>query len=208
MEEFTEELQKAYFSALYNQQSGCNEPMKRFKEEHSELFSVVNACYHKRTIIRDNMRCMKDITNKSLVFGALTYDNEHNEESEPTKRKQGLRHLNNFLDLFLFVEEHGELNDRYHLHFIGVLKDGIEYKQFHDAWHSYSQIEKVVSIHRAVNYLTDYVSKQAPRIRRNNKLIKVFKHWQKSNRWSNYGFKESFAKEEKQLAVNLLFDGL
>lgn len=208
METFSEELKREYFNAVYNQQSGSNEPMKIFKENHPELFAMVNAMYHRRKTIRENVYCMRKITNSDLVFGDLTYDNEHDKESAATKRKQATRYLNKCFDVYLFVEELGSEHERYHIHFIGVLKSGIEYKTFLDGWHSICHIQKVISVKNSINYLTDYVVKQVPRIRRNKKLVDAFKHYQKSLMWSRYGFKESFAKDEIDNAINLVFDGL
>lgn len=208
MVEFTEELRQEYFNAVCNLTNGCNEPMQRFKGKYPELFSMVNAMYHKRKTIRDNVKCMRKISEESLVFGCLTYDNEHDEECERTKRRQATRYLNLNFDVYLFVEEHGSDNERYHIHFIGILKSGITYNAFHDGWHSFSQIEKVIKVESTINYLTDYVAKQVPRIRRNKKLVDAFKHYQKSLMWERYKFKDSFAKEELESAINLVFNEL
>lgn len=208
MQTFSETIRQEYFNAVYNQQSGFNEPMQRFKEKYPELFSMVNAMYHRRKTIRENVYCMRKITKSGLVFGDLTYDNEHDKESAATKRKQATRYLNKCFEVYLFVEELGSERERYHIHFIGVLKSGIEYKTFHDGWHSFSQIEKVISVKNSVNYLTDYVVKQVPRIRRNKKLVDAFKHYQKSLMWERYKFKDSFAKEEIDNAINLVFEGI
>ena len=205
LEEFTEELMQEYFSALYNLQNGNNAPMKLFKEKHRELYSRVNANYHKRKIIRENVYAMKMVS-KNIVFGALTYNEENNKKDLNTKRKQGVRHLNKYLACFIFVEELGSLHERYHLHFIGILKNDVSYLDFCNAWHSRAQIEKVISIKRSVNYLTDYVVKDAPRIRRNDAMIELHNRYKKSLSWSRYGFK-GFAEEEKQNAlINLVFD--
>lgn len=205
MEEFTEELMQEYFSALYNLQSGNNEPMKRFKNAHRELYSRVNANYHKRKIIYENVYAMKMVSS-NIVFGALTFDNEHDNQPIKIKRNQVLRHLTKYLVSFVFVEELGSLNERYHVHFIGILKNEVKYLDFCCAWHSRAQIEKVISVKKSVNYLTDYVVKTAPRIRRSKKMIELCNHYKKSNSWKQYGFK-GFAEEEKENAlINLVFD--
>lgn len=208
MEQFTEELAREYFHALYNLQDGYDIPMKKFKAEHFELYQRVNQNYHKRKAIRENVYAMKQCSDGGLCFGTLTFSEEHNDQDVATKRKQASRHLNKYLSAYLFVEEYGEDNGRYHLHFIGLLKPGVEYLQFCSSWHSRAQIEKVVSVKRAVNYLTDYVSKQAPRIRRNSILVAMFRHYQKSEMWKRYGFENSFAKEEEKQAVISLAMGL
>ena len=104
---FTEDIKREYFNALYNQQNGYNESMDRFKKSYPEVFKIVNAMYHKRKLIRDNIFAMKELNYGSIVFGALTYDNEHDSSSEANKRKQAIRHLNTYMDCYLFVEEYG-----------------------------------------------------------------------------------------------------
>lgn len=209
MEQFTETLAREYFSALYNLQDGNSGPMDRFKSEHFELYKVVNANYHKRKKLRENIKAMKSVSpNGSLCFGALTFDAEHDGYDAKTKRQQVGRHLNKYLSAYLFVEEYGEDNGRYHIHFIGLLRNSVTYLDFCNAWHSRAQIEKVISIKRAVNYLTDYVVKQAPRIRRNKVLVDMFNHYQKSESWKRYGFEKSLAKDELESAIISLAMGL
>lgn len=209
MEQFTETLAREYFNALYNLQDGNKGPMDKFKSEHFELYQLVNANYHKRKKLRDNIKAMKSVSpNGCLCFGALTFDGEHDAQRIDVKRKQASRHLNKFMSAYLFVEEYGEEYGRYHIHFIGLLRDDVRYLDFCGSWHSRAQIEKVISIKRAVNYLTDYVVKQAPRIRRNKVLVDMFNHYQKSESWKRYGFEKSLAKEELERAVISLAMGL
>lgn len=206
MEEFTEELKREYFNALYNLQDGNNTPMSIFKNAHKELYDLVNKNYHKRKILRENIYAMRMIDKDNIVFGALTFDEEHDKQSEETKRKQARRHLDKYMRCYLYVEELGEDKERYHIHFIGIMKPNKTYMDFNNNWHSRRQIEKVIDYKRTINYLTNYVSKQAPRIRRSKELIRVFNHYKKSKSWRNYGF-ETFAKEEEQNAViELVFD--
>lgn len=200
-----EDVKLLYLQALYNLINGNNEPMNRFKLLHRDYYDLANKNYHKRKIIRENIYAMKMIS-KNVVWGSLTFDEDHDKQSEKTKRQQVLRHLNKYLVCYLFVEEYGEENGRYHVHFIGVIKNNVLYLDFINAWHSRCEIEKMYSVKQACNYLTDYVSKQAPRIRRNKELIKVFNHYKKSISWKNYGFK-GFAEQEKQDAlIDLVFD--
>lgn len=194
MEQFSEELKREYFNALYNQQNGNNEPMKAFRLSHFELYSTVNAMYHKRKVLRENIECMKSLSSGAVCFGALTYDNEHDLATEENKRRQATRYLDKCFKLYLFVEEYGDDKNRYHIHYIGILKRNLTYLEFLNGWHSRAQIEKVISTKRAINYLTDYVVKQVPRIRRNKRLIKTFNDYKKSLKWSNLGF-EGFADD-------------
>lgn len=204
MEEFTEELKREYFNALYNLQDGNNEPMAIFKNSHRELFDRVNKNYHKRKAIRENVFAMRMVSSE-LYCGSLTFDQVHDPQSEETKRKQARRHLDKYMQCYLYVEEYGEDNGRYHIHFIGVLDYGITYKEFYNNWHSRVEMSRVKKIKSAVNYLTDYVSKQAPRIRRNKKMMYIFNRYKKSKMWSQYGF-EGLAKEEEESAIiNLVF---
>lgn len=200
-----EDINLLYLNALYNNINGNSEPMKRFRMLHPEYYDKVNKSYHKRSIIKENIKAMKMIS-KDIVWGALTFDEEHDKASIPTKRKQVLRQLNKYFVVYLFVEEFGELNGRYHVHYIGVLKNNVLYLDFISNWHSRCDIQKVLSMRRIADYLTDYMTKQAPRIRRSKDLVRLYEKYKKSNMWRDYGFKDLASEEVKNAVINLVFD--
>jgi len=79
------------------------------------------------------------------------------------------------MPVYEIIEEYGEEKGRYHVHFLGVMKEDKTYLEFHSGWNSYSYIEGLRSVKKASKYLCDYVVKQVPRIRRNKRLIDLMK---------------------------------
>lgn len=102
------------------------------------------------------------------VWGTLTFDNDHIEQDANTKRKQVLRQLNNYLLAFVYVEEYGEENGRYHVHFIGLMRDKYTYNDFIASWHSRCEIKKVSSQRQAIDYLCDYLKKSCSKLHLNS----------------------------------------
>ena len=198
-------IKKEYFNALYNQQNGSNQSMVAFRLEHPKEYAVINAMYHKRVKVKQDIEVMTEMSLNKVYFGALTFDNEQDSKSESTKRKQGWRHLNNVFSMVLMIEEHGEENGRYHIHFVGVFKDGKTMEDFHN-WNSgFSFIEKIISKKKVARYLCNYVVKQVPRLRRNKCLLECSKQWKKAQSLRNYGFGESLGKEHIAQAFSVLF---
>lgn len=206
MVEVNERIKSEFLNALCNSQMGNNEAMKRFALMYPDTYKVVVAMHHKRNDIRQNIKCMKEVSNCDIVFGAYTFNEEEDKKDIATKRKQVVRNLTKHFDMFLFVEELGTEKERYHIHFLGVLKPNITYNEVRESWHSRFQIEKVISTRKTVNYLTNYLVKQVPRIRRNKKLIECFNHWKKSRSWTNYGFKGYATEEMNSAIISLVFD--
>lgn len=181
-----------YFSCLYNLQNNNGEPMKRFRLEHPKEYDVINGAYHKRVKLMKIIDFMKTVG--AVYFGSLTFNDKEDAKSIPTKRKQAWRHLNAIFSVVAMVEELGFENGRYHIHFVGVFRDGKTFDDFFK-WHSREDIQKVVSKQKTCRYLCDYISKEVPRIRQNGALIAGMKHYNKGKGWKENGF-SSFAAEE------------
>lgn len=199
----SESIRKEYFNALYNSQNGNNEPMKRFKFSYPKEYDLINGVYHKRIKLRQCIAAMKDVSSDSVYWGCLTFDEKSDKNLITTKRKQAQKHLNEVFDLWVMVEEFGEDNGRYHIHFIGVFKVGKSFDDFFK-WKDREQIEKVVSEKRISRYLCDYMSKQVPRVRRSKNLIKVCDLYNKARSWRNHHF-ESLALDKEIQAKQLMF---
>jgi hypothetical protein len=130
---------------------------------------------NKRSSIRKDLEFMQSIGYGRVYFGALTFNNELDVKSEKNKRKMAQRYLDKFMPVYEIIEEYGEEKGRYHVHFLGVMKEDKTYLEFHSGWNSYSYIEGLRSVKKASKYLCDYVVKQVPRIRRNKRLIDLMK---------------------------------
>lgn len=203
MEEVSQEIRQEYFNALYNQQNGNNEPMKRFKVSHTEVYSIINAMYHKRVKVRKDIDVMRELSCNKVYFGSLTFNEVKDQNKNTSKRREVFNFLNSIFLCFFIVEELGENNGRYHCHYVGVFKDN---KSFDDLfkWHSREDIQRVKSSKSVARYLCNYIVKQVPRIRRNKTLIEISKNKQKSVYWSYLGF-ESISKEYDLKAKTTLF---
>lgn len=195
-----DEILKEYFSCLYNQQNGNNEPMQRFKLSFPKEYGIINGMYHKRVKLAKILDFMNSLG--KVYFGCLTFNDEQNSKDEPTKRKQAWRHLNNIFKVVVMVEEYGSINDRYHIHFMGVFRDGKTFFDFFK-WHSKTDIEMVKSKRKVTRYLCDYIAKQVPKIRQNQALICGMRHYLKSKSWKNHGF-HSFATDEMRLSTEVV----
>lgn len=203
MEDISQELKNEYFNALYNQQNGNNEPMKRFKLAHVDFYRIINAMYHKRVKVLHDIKVMRDLSHNKVYFGSLTFNELKDKNQEKTKRKEVFTFLNTIFLCFLVVEEYGEDNGRYHIHYVGIFKDN---KHFEDlqGWHSREDIQRVKSARSVARYLCNYIVKAVPRIRRNKLLIEMSTKAKKAQMWRNYGFK-GFAEETKREMFETLF---
>lgn len=202
--QLNEEIKKAYFDALYNQQNGCNAPMLEFKESYPGVYKIINAMYHKRMKVLKNIRVLRKISNNKVYFGALTFNDLKDKNQRETKRKEVFKFLNTIFLCFLVVEEEGELNGRYHCHYVGIFKEG---KTFNDLykWHSREDCQRVKSARSVAKYLCDYVVKQVPRIRRNKALVKVYEEMKECRKWAHRGFYESVGVIHERKINEILF---
>ena len=201
--EVSEEVRKAYFNALYNQQKGSNESMLLFKKEHADVYKIINAMYHKRVKVLRDIEAMREISNNKVYFGALTFNDLKDRNKITSKRKEVFNFLNTIFLCFLVVEESGLQNGRYHCHFVGVFKDNKHFADLYQ-WHSREDCQRVKSARSVARYLCNYIVKEVPRLRRNKTLIKISEEMQKSRKWSLH-FKESFAKDYKCKAFEIAF---
>lgn len=203
MEDITQEIRNQYFNALYNQQNGNNEPMKRFKGEHHEIYKIINAMYHKRVKVLQEIKFMREASRNKVYFGALTFNEVKDKNQRTSKRREVFNFLNSIFLCFLVVEEEGELHGRYHCHFVGIFREDKHFEDLYK-WHSREDCQRVKSPRKVARYLCNYIVKQVPRIRRNKNLIELSNKFRKSRSWSNYGF-EGIAEEWKSRAFEDLF---
>ena len=193
--EVSEEVRKEYFNALYNQQNGNNEPMKRFKASHFDVYKIINAMYHKRVKVLKDINVMREVSRNKVYFGSLTFNEIKDKNLLKSKRREVFNFLNTIFLCFLLVEEEGEHNQRYHVHYVGIFRDN---KTFADlfAWHSREDIQRVKSARSVARYLCNYIVKQVPRIRRNKTLIKVSEEYKKARYFAPFGQKHTCLANE------------
>lgn len=203
----SEETRKKYINALYNCQDGNYFAMKNFQSEYPNEYSFMNAQFRQRSKIID---CVDAIYHSGNVpyFGALTFDDKHDKSSEENKRKQAIRLLNLVFVAWVMVEEYGEENGRYHIHFIGCFRYNKTMSDFHNEWHSHSQIERVKNARKTARYLTNYMEKQVPRIRKSKSMVEMVNISKRMKKNVNYGFKscnKPLQIDIKSIALDLPF---
>ena len=99
--------------------------------------------------------------------------------------------------VYVMVEEYGEDNGRYHIHGFLCFKYGFGFADFVQ-WHSRQKIIELDNGNKRIKYLTDYSSKQAPRIRRSRSLSALYTYFKKHKRMYklfNSTFLDGFNKQ-------------
>lgn len=196
--QLSNELLDKYYSCLRSSVEFNNHaPMQRFKEEHKQEFLYINNCYAKRVKIAKCCEALKHYK-QDIFFGALTFDEKHDKSTIRNKRVQAQKHLNNCFACWVMVEEYGEENGRYHIHFFGVYKRGKTHNDFHSGWHSIANIKPLK--HKDIRYVTDYTSKQCPRVRQSKSMLELVRNYKKARSFDFYEF--------DSIAVNYDFEAL
>lgn len=154
-------------------------PMQLFKEQYPQQYRHYCAVHRKRSILHLCYDAM-EATNQKVYFGTLTYNNEKNENKITSKRKEAFTKLNTLFEYLCLVEEYGEDNGRYHIHFFGVFRVGQSFDSFIAVWnHSRQNLREIQDGKKVAKYLCKYLSKDLPRIRRNKKLVALCREYHK-----------------------------
>ena len=192
----TEEIRKEYINALYNFQSGSKELMPLFISKYPKEYKLIMTMYRKRTELNNTIETMK-LLNEPLYWFTLTFNNDKDSNTIETKRKDAQRFLNRICSVYVMVEEYGEDNGRYHIHGFLCFKYGFGFADFVQ-WHSRQKIIELDNGNKRIKYLTDYSSKQAPRIRRSRSLSALYTYFKKHKRMYklfNSTFLDGFNKQ-------------
>ena len=159
---------------------GWDYPMTRFKEWFASDYAFISSMLHKRCVTRKNIDFMLWLKPEAVYFGDLTYSDKYDVKAIELKRKMAQRHLNKYFDAYMLFEEFGTENTcRYHVHFVGVLKKDFKAKDVRENWPCFSKCKFVRSSRGVAAYLTNYSTKQVPRVRRNKKLIQLEAEYKK-----------------------------
>lgn len=172
---------------------GWGKPMDLFKSMFPSDYAFISSMLHKRVTTRKNIDFMLWLKPEAVYFGDLTYSDDYDKKAIELKRKMAQRHLNKYFDVYMLFEEFGTQNTcRYHVHFVGVLKSGVKAKDVRDNWPCFSKCKFVHSSRGVASYLTNYSTKQVPRVRRNKQLVQLQRQYEKvqydsiddCNKWS------------------------
>ena len=184
-EDILKEWTNAQISASCGRFYGLNMFRIKYPTEFKHLQSMSSKRKEIITAI-DIMSCLGVVH-----WITLTFDHQHDQHKEICKRKEAWQLLNKYCGAVLMVEEYGEDNGRYHIHALGTWKDyDLKYTDFYNEWSSRATIEKLEQwkYRKKAKYLTKYVVKDIPRIRRNKVLLQAQKHYKKYISMKNSGF--------------------
>lgn len=192
-----------YRYCLVCARGGWDYPMSRFKLWFPKDYAFISSMIHKRSTTRKNIEFMLWLKPESVYFGDLTYDNDYDVKPIPLKRKMAQRHLNKCFDAYMLFEEFGLQNTcRYHVHFVGVLKSDVKPKDVRESWPCFSKCKFVHSSRGVAIYLTNYNTKQVPRIRRNKQLVAL------QRQYHSVQYKSSEECNEWCAEMSEMFDNL
>ena len=186
----SEEQYSEWRNAILNASAGNSRSMNEFAKKYPELYKHISSMLRKRTKLKSTLEAYKSVS-EFIYWGSLTWNEEHDNVNEKVKRNQALRFFDKFFKLYTFVEEYGEEKGRYHIHFLGILKDKeIKYESMRECWHSFIQIEclKSYEINKKVKYLTKYCVKQVPRVRMNKRSVALLRDFKRYKHMKNIGF--------------------
>jgi len=187
----TDEQFAEWNNAITCAEFGSSGSIKLFAEKYPDLYKHMSSMLRKRTRLRSILQAYTHVS-IFIYWGALTWNEEEDSLCERSKRAQALRFFNKFFKLYTFVEEYGEEEGRYHVHFFGVIKDkNTTYDEMRECWHSYLQIEclyKTYELRKKIKYVTKYAVKQVPRIRMDKRSVKLVKDYKKMKHYRDTGW--------------------
>jgi len=161
-------------------------PMQLFKQKYPEEYKRFSAVHRRRAVINESIKAMKIVSDK-IYFGTLTYNNVKNLNKEACKRKEAFKRLNEQFEYVLLVEEYGEDNGRYHIHFLGLFKKDHDFDSFVRSWSHSRQNLRLLNEHENVSqYLCKYLCKDLPRVRRNKALVSLARAYHEARSLQRY----------------------
>lgn len=206
MVEISQEVFKRYQTALYNQLTGCNDLMNSFRQECPFEYSTFQKMYRRRTSIKETISAMEYL-GQPMYWFTLTFNDKRDSATVKSKRKAAMTFLNDLAASWVLVEEFGELNSRYHIHGFLVFKFGKGFEDFRE-WKSRQNIvllENSKKVSKRVYYLTNYMCKEVPRIRRSKSTITLVANYKKIKGLERHGF-NSLCSESMNSVIDNLTD--
>lgn len=174
----------------------------KFKTEHPIEYKIFSAMDRKHSAVLDTFRAMM-YSNEPIYWITLTFNNEKDNNSVVWKRKEAEYFLSNIAPVYLIIEEYGEDNNRYHIHGFIIFKYGKGFNGFRK-WHSRQKIIEIKTFKKGmkrVSYLTNYVTKDVPRLRRSRQCSKLYNFY-KSIKRLRHSFKSVFEADMRNYCLN------
>lgn len=168
-----EKIIQEWRTAVLNANNGHNDLVNVFRVNHPNEYKLFTSMYRKRTELQKDLNIFLDL-NLPVYWITLTFNETKDKNKIESKRKEAERKLSDMCLFYVIVEEHGEENGRYHIHGFITFKLGFGFQDFIE-WHSRQKIELLepYKVKSKIRYLTNYMSKQVPRLRRSKMLCKI-----------------------------------
>ena len=200
------DILKKWKNAQINGACGNYQALKNFRCEYPDLFKHLQGMSTKRKQIKEAINIISIVG--AVYWITLTFDNIHDLKTENDKRRACWYWLNKYCGAVLMVEEYGEDNGRYHIHCLASWKDNdIKYLDAANDWPSRCEIQRLKEweYDKKSRYLTKYMVKQVPRIRRNKVLIALERHYKRFVSLHNLRF-NSLSNDSLNALINTYTD--
>ena len=193
-----EKIIKEWRNAVLNANNGHNELVNVFRVNHPNEYKLFTSMYRKRTELQKDLNIFLDL-NLPIYWITLTFNETKNKNKIESKRKEAEKKLNDMCLFYVMVEEHGEEKGRYHIHGFITFKLGYGFQDFIE-WHSRQNIVLLepYKVKSKIRYLTNYMSKQVPRLRRSKMLCKL-----RNDINHRQGLRRAFPELYKKRLINL-----
>lgn len=193
-----EKIIKEWRNAVLNANNGYNELVNVFRVNHPNEYKLFTSMYRKRTELQKDLNIFLDL-NLPIYWITLTFNETKNKNKIESKRKEAEKKLNDMCLFYVMVEEHGEEKGRYHIHGFITFKLGYGFQDFIE-WHSRQNIVLLepYKVKSKIRYLTNYMSKQVPRLRRSKMLCKL-----RNDINHRQGLRRAFPELYKKRLINL-----
>lgn len=170
----------------------------RFKNDYPTEYRLFSSMDRKHRAVLDTFKAMLYL-NEPIYWITLTFNNEKDINTVKYKKETAERFLKDISPIYLMIEEYGEDNNRYHIHGFIIFKYGKGFQDFRK-WHSRQKIIQIKTFKKGmkrVSYLTNYVTKDVPRLRRSRQCSKLYNFY-KSIKKLRYNFKSVFESDMKK----------
>lgn len=162
---------------------GDDNAISKFANKYSDDYNILRRMNLKRIAVKDTIEPLF-MVGEDVYWFTLTFNNRKDINSVEWKRKEAQKFLGSIAPLYLMVEEYSEnRTKRYHIHGFCIRKYSLTEDEFFNEfrkWHSRQNIRLYKDIKQClkrVRYITKYIVKDIPKIRRSKGMSKLFNYY-------------------------------
>ena len=142
---------------------GDNSRMLKFENDYPQDFIILRRMNLKRIAIKDSIEPLF-LLGEPIYWFTLTFNNDKNNNTVVSKRKEAQKFLGAIAPLYLMVEEYSEKHTkRYHIHGFCVRNYSLNEEEFFNEfrkWHSRQNIKLYKDLSKClkrIRYITKYI---------------------------------------------------